>query len=182
MTGDLFVHSVPKVPAMRCTLLVILFFLAPVPEAEVLLVNKAKDIRVYSDRDEPIRAFFERTRLMTGGLGKDQVTKVIEAKQPLERFFLSYASYNDDPEKGSLFGAFIKLTPPSREVAKLLTEQRPDGQKKLNLTLILRRDDKDPELFTVIGCTDRTPVGFFDDEKKNEADGFAQKELRFQKK
>ena len=50
---------------------------------------------------------------------------------------------------------------------------------KISLTLILKRDDKDAGLYHVVGCTKRTPVGFFDDDKKNEADGISQKELRF---
>jgi hypothetical protein len=35
-------------------------------------------------------------------------------------------------------------------------------------------------LYHVVGCTERTPVGFFDDGKKNATDGFSQKDLRYQ--
>ena len=47
------------------------------------------------------------------------------------------------------------------------------------MTLILKHDDKDASLYHIVGCTERTPVGFFDTDKKNEADGFSQKDLRF---
>jgi hypothetical protein len=166
---------------MRLIPLAILL-LAPLPVEDTVLVNKAKDIRVVGDRGETVTEYCQRSHLLVGGLGKDDVTKVLEAMKPLEKVFVNYASYNDDPQKGSLFGATIKIAPLAEPVAKLLKEHKPDGQKKLNLTVILRRDDKDPELFLVVGCTDRTSVGFFDDERKNEADGFSQKELRFKKR
>jgi hypothetical protein len=61
----------------------------------------------------------------------------------------------------------------------LLAEHKPDGKKALNLTLILCRDDKKAGLYHVVGCTSRTPVGFFDNDKKNDTDGFSQKDLRY---
>jgi hypothetical protein len=107
---------------------------------------------------------------------------VLQAKKPLDKVFFSYASHNDDPRKGSTFGATLKVAPLSKEVAKLIEKHKPDGKKKLQLTFVLRRDDKDAKLYHVVGCTERTPVGFFDDDKKNEKDGFSQKDLRFEPK
>jgi hypothetical protein len=166
---------------VRAALLVAFLPLAGVLAADEVVVNKAKDIRILTDRKESVPEFFQRNRILTGGLSGEELARVIEAKKPLDKLFVNYASYNDDPEKGALFGAVIKLAPPSEAARKLLTAHKPDGMKVLNLTLILRRDDKEPELFTVVGCTDRTPVGFFTVDKKNDADGFSQTDLRFKK-
>jgi hypothetical protein len=142
---------------------------------EVALVNKAKDIHVISDRDEPILDCFRRNRILIGGVVDSELNKVIEAKAPLPKYFVNYASQNDDPSKASTFGATVELAPPTEAVVKLLKEHK----KPLGATLILRRDDKKAGLYHVIGCTARTPVGFFDIDKKNETDGFSQKDLCF---
>jgi hypothetical protein len=141
--------------------------------AEFALVNKAKDIRLISDRDEPILDCFTRNRILVGGVLPEELTKVLEAKEPLPKFFVNYASQNDDAAKASTFGAYIEIAPPSAAVAKLLKENKKTG----TLALILRRDEKKPGLYHVAGCTERTSVGFFDNDKKNVTDGFSQKDL-----
>src|SRR5262249_45380219 len=108
--------------------------------------------------------------------------KVREAKEPLAKFFINYASYYDDPQKALLFGASLDIAPLAEPVAKLLDKHKPDGKKVLAIALILRRDDTKPALYHVVGCTERTSVGFFDNDKKNDTDGFTQKELRYKGK
>lgn len=142
---------------------------------EFTLVNKVKDIRVVSDRDEAILDFFRRNRVLVGAVVPEELKKITEAKDVLPKFFVNYASQNDDPQKASTFGATIDVAPPPETVARLLG----DAKKKTRLTLILRRDEKKDGLYHVVGCTERTPVGFFDDDKKNATDGFSQKDLCF---
>src|SRR5262245_54066128 len=72
---------------------------------EFSLVNKAKDIHVVSDRDESILDYFQRNHVIIGGVGPKELSKILKAEKPLAKFFVNYASYNDDPEKASLFGA-----------------------------------------------------------------------------
>jgi hypothetical protein len=174
--------------SIRSTVLVVLLLAPAAPAgetpqkgkpAEFTLVNKAKDIRVISDRDESILDYFRRNRILVGTVLPEGLKKVLEARKPLKKFFLSYASQNDDPAKASTFGASPDVAPPSAAVVKLLEKHRPDGKKKLGLTLILRRDDTKPGLYHVVGCTERTPVGFFDNGKENATDGFSQKDLRY---
>jgi hypothetical protein len=148
--------------------------------AEFTLVNKAKDIRVLSDRDEPILDYFRRNHILVGVVLPEGLTKVIEAREPLSRF-LSYASQNDDPAKASTFGATVEIAPPSASVARLLKEHKPDSKKRLDLTLILRRDEKKAGLYHVVGCTQRSSVGFFDNDKKDATDGFSQKDLTYRR-
>ena len=52
----------------------------------------------------------------------DGLKKLADAKKPLDNFFISYASYNDDRAKGALFGANLKVAPPSKSVAKLIDD------------------------------------------------------------
>lgn len=141
--------------------------------ADFALVNKAKDIRVISERDEPIQDFFQHNRILIGGVLPEALDKVLRAREPLPKFFVSYASQNDDAKKASTFGATLEIAPPTQAVTRLLQERR----TKMTLTLILRRNDRKPGLYHVVGCTERTPVGFFDNDKKNATDGFTQKEL-----
>jgi hypothetical protein len=149
--------------------------------AEVTLVNKAKDIHVISDRDEPILDYFRRQHIVVGTVLPEGLKKIRDAKDPLTKFFISYASQNDDRDKASTFGATIEIAPPREPVLKLLGEHAPDG-KKVELTLILRLDPKKPGLYHVVGCTARTSVGFFDNDKKDPKDGFSQKDLCFVEK
>lgn len=142
-------------------------------------MNKTKDRRVISDRDEPSLDYFRRHRIFIGGVLSAGLTKVIDAKETLPRFSVSYASQNDDPEKASTFGASPDIAPPSAAVARLLNEYKPDGKDRFSLTLILRRDDKRTGLYHVVGCTGHTPVRFFDNGKENATDGFRQKNLCF---
>src|SRR5262249_52685213 len=144
-----------------------------------LLTNKAKDVHVVSDKQEPILDFFRRTRLLVGVMQVKEIDKLLEAKKPLDKQFVNYASHNDDPNKGSTFGAHLKIATPSQDVAALIKKHKPDGKKKLNLTLVVRRDDKNANLYHVVGCTGRTPVGFCDNDRKNETDGFSQKDMRY---
>jgi hypothetical protein len=146
------------------------------------LVNKAKDIFVISDKDEPILDYFQRQHVIIGVVVFDEFKKVREAKDTLSQFFINYASQNDDPKKASTFGAHIDVAPPTEAVLKLLGEQAPDGKKAPDVVLILRRDDKKPGLYHVVGCTKRSAVGFFSVDKKNETDGFSQKDLCFKDK
>jgi hypothetical protein len=142
---------------------------------EFALMNKAKDIHIISDRDEPLLDCFRRNRMLVGGVVPESLDKIIQAKEPLAKFFVNYASQNDDPRLASTFGAFLEIAPPARSVVKLLQRHR----KELGPTLILRRDERKANLYHVVGCTDRTSVGFFDNDKKNPADGFSQKDLCF---
>jgi hypothetical protein len=138
------------------------------------LLNRAKDIRLISDRDEPIRDCFRRNRVLVGTVLPEGLDQVLRTKEPLRKFFVSYASQNDDPAKASTFGATLEVAPPSAVVVKLLKEHK---GKAPSLTLILRRDAKKPGLYHAIGCTERTSVGFFDNDQKNATDGFSQKDL-----
>lgn len=160
---------------------VIFVSLAALPAREVnkdaLLTNKAKDIHLVSGREGPILDYFRGNQIVVGSVLADGFKKVVETKKPLDQFFVNYASHNDG-KNGSTFGAFLLVAPASPAVVKLLNQHKPDG-KKPTLTLILRRDDKNGKLYHVVGCTDRTPVGFFDSDKKNDTDGFSQKDLRY---
>src|SRR5438105_3008159 len=78
------------------------------------LKNKAGDVHVVSDKDEAVLNYFRRHRLVVGSLGDKETAKVLEAKKPLDGVFFSYASHNDDPEKGSTFGATLKVAPLSK--------------------------------------------------------------------
>lgn len=148
-------------------------------ETAVELTTKAKDVRVVSDRKETILDYFRRNRLFVGSLSDKEVTKLLAAKGPADKVFFHYASHNHEPDGGgSTFGAIVKVAPMPKDVADLIDKHKPDGKKKLRLTLVLRRDEKEAGLVHVVGCADRTPVGFFDDDKKVEADGFSQKEMR----
>jgi hypothetical protein len=174
--------------ATRTTTLAVLFLAGTAAAADepkkekpaaFTVQNKAKDLRVVSDRDEPILDFFRRNRILVGVVLPEGLKKVLEAREPLTKFFVSYASQNDDPAKASTFGATLEIAPPTEAVAKLLNEHKPDGKKKLSMTLILRRDEKKSGLYHVVGCTERTSVGFFDNATKNATDGFSQKDLRY---
>jgi hypothetical protein len=154
--------------------------------AEFALVNKAKDMFIVSSRDEPILDYFRRNRILVGGvldkgLGERfaALEDLLQAKKPLNEFWVSYASQNDDPKKAATFGAWITVMPPSPAVAKLLKEHKLDGKETNGLTLILQRDEKKPAVYHVVGYTKRTPVGFFGNAEKNAADGFSQKDLCF---
>src|ERR1051326_1336659 len=146
---------------------------------EFTLVNKAKDINVIADRDMPIRDYFRREHIIVGIVLPEGIKKIREAKETVTKFFISYASQNDDPAKASTFGATIDVAPPSEAVNKLLGEHVRDGKKVPELTLIFRPDEKKPGLYHVVGFTERTSVGFFDNDKKNPTDGFSQKDLCF---
>jgi hypothetical protein len=145
------------------------------------LTNKAKDIQVVSDRDEAIVAFFRRQHLLVAGLEWREIQRAQEARQAREKVFVSYASYNDDPEKTALFGATIKLAPIPETVARVLAPHKkgPDGKENFQLTVVLRRDEKDAELYHVVGCTDRSSVGFFTVDKARAPDDFSQKDLMY---
>lgn len=163
----------------RLTGLILVFAplaMAEEPKKEVPLVNKAKDIHVLSDRDEPILDHFRRNRILVGAVVPEELTKILMAKTALPKFFVTYASQNDDATKVSTFGAYLEIAPPTAAALKLLEEHK---KQKLALTLVLRRDDKKAGLYHVVGCTPRTPVGFFDNDKKNDVDGFSQKDLCF---
>jgi hypothetical protein len=166
-------------------LILLSFSILPAQEKEqpksVILLNKTKDIRVVAGKDEPILDYFRGHRILVGTVLADGLKKIVETKKPLDQFFVNYASHNDG-KNGSTFGAFLLVAAPSEAVVKLLNQHRPDGKKKLNLALILRRDDKNEKLYHVVGCTDRPSVGFFDNDKKNDTDGFSQKELRHRPK
>src|SRR5262245_37383879 len=84
-----------------------------------LLTNKAKDIRVISDREESVVDFFRRSHIVVGGFVED-MKALLEAKEPLKEVFLNYTSFNDDRKKELLFGAFLEVAPPAEPVAKLI--------------------------------------------------------------
>ncbi len=165
----------------RVLLGILALSLVPLPEEQVL-VNKAKDIHVLSDRPEPIRDYFQRNHLVVGGMLPEEMTKLLAAKAPLENVFVSYTSFNDDPGKTALFGTALKLAPPSPTVAKLLRGEKPDGQKTFRPTIVFLRDAKDAGLYHPVGYTTRSSVAFFDHEEKDRADGYSQKDLRFKGK
>src|SRR5438132_549500 len=102
----------------RKPILVVLFLISTTPAddatkpGEFTLVNKAKDIRVIAGRDEPIADYFRGNRILVGGVLAEQLNKLLQAKEPLARFFVNYASQNDDPAKASTFGASLDIAPP----------------------------------------------------------------------
>jgi hypothetical protein len=144
------------------------------------LVNKGKDIHVVSDRDEDIVKFFQRHHVVVGSIVED-ADRFTEAKEPLKMVFVSYTSYNDDPAKHALFGAYLTLAPLSPEIAKLVAEPNPqkEGKKRFKGTLILRRDAKDENLYHIVGYMKPTPVGFFSRDKAMPPDDFSPADLRF---
>jgi hypothetical protein len=142
--------------------------------AGVALLNKAKDIQVIADRDQPILEYFQNHRILVGSVVKTELAKVLGTKEPLSKFFVNYASQNDDAAKASTFGAFLDIAPLDKAVAQLLAEP-----KTATVTLILRRDEKKANLYYVVGYTSRTSVGFFDNNKKHDTDGFSQKDMCF---
>jgi hypothetical protein len=125
---------------------------------------------------ESLPAFFQRQPILVGGLLGTELQACLEAKKPREKMFINYASFNDDRSKESLFGAFITLAPVSEPVAKLLKERG-----KGTVTLILRRDPKNAELYHLVGWTERTSVGFFAGTKVKAPDDFSQADLRMKK-
>lgn len=145
------------------------------------VVNKAKDIRVFSDREEATVDFFRRQRVVVGAQLGEEVAKLLAAKEKQRQVFVSYASFNDDPDKAALFGASLDVLPPSPAVVSLLAEQKADDGKQAGLTLIFVRDAKDEKSYRLVGFTRRSPVSFFDDTKRHETDGVSQSELRFKK-
>lgn len=165
--------------------------------AEFTLVNKAKDIHVVSDRDESILDFFGRTRILLGEVldksavpAESDLEKLLQAKEVLTKFWVSYPSKNDDPQGPAFYGAWIKVAPPSAAVLKLFNDHKPDGKDGhvRVVTLILRPDEKVPDMYRVIGFTERHSLWFFgadtvvgrpESEKKNATDGFSQKDLSF---
>src|SRR5262249_49002975 len=116
--GDLMLHLVLRSLGIRTAALVLSVFVLAAASADepgvepkkdkpapLTLVNKAKDIRVVSDRDEAILDYFRRNHIIIGGVQAKELNKIFEAKETLTKFFVNYASYNDAPEKASLFGA-----------------------------------------------------------------------------
>lgn len=145
------------------------------------LVNKSKDIRVLSDKDETVPDYFRRHRLIVGMLPAKEVEAAIEAKSPREKVFVNYTSHNDDPKKEQLFGDILKLAPLSKEAAALLREHGFGGGKKpFQVGVILRRDAADAELYHVVGWTGRSSVSFFASDKRVGGDDFSPRDLRFQ--
>jgi hypothetical protein len=148
---------------------------------EIALTNPAKDIQVLSDRKESISQFFQRNRIVVGSQIISEVKTAIEAKKVREMVFVNYSSHNDDAAREQLFGTNLKLAPMPPSVAQLLRKQLadPDGKERLGLTLILRRDAKDGDLYHVAGCTTRTSVSFFANDKRTPPDEFSPRDLRF---
>ncbi len=172
--------SIPK-SAAALGLWAVLAFAAIAEESkkqptEFTAVNKAKDIWLISDRDESIPDYFHRRRIMVCGMVPDELDKVLSAKETLTKVLVSYASQNDDPQKASTYGAIIDIAVPTEAVAKIVAANRKNSHF---FSLILCRDEKNAGLYHLIGYTDRTPVCFFDNDEKNDADGFSQKELLF---
>lgn len=143
-----------------------------------VVVNKAKDIFLVAEADTTVRDFFQTHPMLVGYVLPDQFNSLMQADKVTDKVFLNYASYNDDPEKGSLFGASISIAPFSPDVRELLKNRKDNAERQK--TLLLRRDATVPTLFHVVGYTTRTSVGFFDNKQKNDTDGFSQTELRFQ--
>jgi hypothetical protein len=145
------------------------------------VVNPAKDIHVLSDREEGTVAFFRRHRLVVGGLLVEELRQALAAEKPRTRVFVNYTSHNDDPKKEELFGTFVKLAPIKGEVARLLQGQvkGPDGKERFSVTVILRRDAADAELYHAVGYTTRSSVSSFARGKRQEPDDFSPQDLRF---
>src|SRR4051794_14161844 len=64
------------------------------PAGPLRLTNKGKDIVVLSDRQEALPAFFQRQRIVVGGLLTKELNAVMELKEPRDKVFINYASYN----------------------------------------------------------------------------------------
>jgi hypothetical protein len=148
----------------------------------VALVNPAKDIHVLSDRKEELVNFFHRSRVIVGGLRLEDLKQALKAAKPREKVFLNYTSHNDDRNKEELFGSIVKLAPITGEAAQLLETQMkgPDGKERFSVTVILKRDAADAELYHAVGYTDRSSVCFFSRGERKAPDTFSPPDLRFQ--
>jgi hypothetical protein len=154
---------------------------APVPkkvEKDRVVSNPAKDIHVVTDRDESVKDYFTRTRLVVGWvpMRKDPaetpgLSDVLEATDTVK--LLAYRpSLKDETDKG-WFGMPLKVAPPKPAVVELL-----EGiQKQSGAELIFRKGDDG--LHHVVGYTTRKNGGFFSDEAVNKDDGYSPKDLRF---
>lgn len=145
--------------------------------------NTAGDITVWSDRKETTRQFFNRHRLVVGGVRLSDVDALLQDKSDAsrEKVTIRYASFNDDPKKLTTRGTTLDLAPLTAEVRRGLAApyRAAVGKKTAALTLVLRRDDGKAGLYHVVGWTERGPVNFFGRTGKDERDGFAQMDLRF---
>jgi hypothetical protein len=149
---------------------------------DFVLVNKAKDIRVLSDRAEPIEDYFRRNRILLGVLWGVRLKEVLETKETLTGFLVSSCSQNDDPDRVNTFGSRPDIAPTAPAVARLIREYLANHKNKDKdppVALILCRDAKETRLYRVVGYLEREPRGFFDREEKNEKDGFSPKDLLF---
>src|SRR5262245_35720241 len=86
----------------------------------VLLVNKAKDIRVISDRDEPIQDYFRRNRILVCVNWGVRLSEMLETKKTLPTFLVSSCSQNDDPDRVDTFGSRPDVAPTPEAAAKLI--------------------------------------------------------------
>jgi len=154
---------------------------APVPrkvEKERVVSNPAKDIHVVTDRDESVKDYFTRTRLVVGWVPMRKesdeepgISNVLEATDP-DKVMAHRPSLNDEKDKG-WFGKYLKVAPPTPAVVELLK----DIQKQKGAELIFRKGDDG--LHHVVGYTTRKNGGFFSDEAVNKDDGYSLKELMF---
>ncbi len=149
-----------------------------------LLVDEGKSLFIVSDRQEKVREFFQRNRVVVGAIWQNDLNKLSQAKEPIGNLFLSYTSANDDPEKADRFGDTFTLAPLPPEVAALIDKQaepkRADGDRLV--TVILRRDAEEAGLHHVVGLTMHSPVSFFVSNEKLKGDDFAPAELKYKKK
>jgi hypothetical protein len=145
------------------------------------LRNKAKDICVVSDRDESVRDYFRRNRILVCTAWGPFLKEMLETKKPLPESFVIHNSQNDDPERVVMFGAHPAVGPPSEPAAKLVGDYVSNFKvKDPRVGLILCRDAKEPGLYRVVGYMERGTWGFFAVKEVNDADGFSPKDLLFQ--
>ena len=145
-----------------------------------VLVNPEGDIQVVTDRSGTLVEFFQKQRILAGGLQRGDTEKLANATKPMEKVFVNYASFNDDKDKTALFGATVTIAPLGSEPKKLVADYLTKHKEGLGPTLILRRDAKEDGVYHVVGLTTRSSVGFFTQKKRVGKDDFSQKDLMYE--
>jgi hypothetical protein len=150
----------------------------PAPPKDRVVSNPSKDIHVVTDRDESVKGYFTRTRLVVGWVPMRKesaeepgISDVLEATDTV-KLITHRPSLNDETDKG-WFGMPLKVAPPKPAVVELLK----GIQKRNGVELIFRKGDDG--LHHLVGYTTRKNDGFFSDDTVNKDDGYSPRDLRF---
>ncbi|WP_157369709.1 hypothetical protein [Zavarzinella formosa] len=154
---------------------------APAPKvasADRVVANPSKDIVVVTDRDESVKDFFRRQRMVVGATSVEKgvtadfphLGDVLEADKPVT-VFVSLPAWNDD-ESLQFYATRLRIAPPAAAVVKLFKDRKGDSR----VEAVFRRDADG--LHHLVGYATRR-LDFYRDAKANETDGFGPADLKF---